>query len=354
MENKKLLVVTSELKFSGPNNVIKYLVNELVENDKCEVYLASLRKKIDEKYINSLKIKREKIYEQNGISSLHHLLYIVYKVKPEIVNTHGIRADLFVFLLSFFIGFKQVATIHNIPHEDYIMRYGRFFGNLMIFFHSFLFKSSRVKKISVSKHARDTLINIGNAKNVDFIYNGVCCDEYGRNSTNNVNSLLDVNVVNILFCGHLTEIKNPLSVASVANENPSYKFIMLGDGPLRQKIESLSISNLEMKGRVANVKDYLSEADVFIMPSLTEGMPMALIEAMLMGLPIVCSDIPIFKELSNIPGIALFTFSNQIDGDFSRKINIALSYKPNNNRGIALEHFSSEVMMHRYMEVFNE
>ncbi|HDX8379449.1 glycosyltransferase family 4 protein [Aeromonas salmonicida] len=353
MKNKNLLVVTSELKFSGPNNVIKYLVNELVEKEEYITHLASLRVKSDSKYTDSLKLPKNKIYIQKGYSSLFHLAFVIFKLKPEVVNSHGIRADLFTFLVSLFIKFKHVSTVHNIPHQDYIMRYGRFLGNVMVFMHSFLFKSDRVKKIAVSKYARDFLIDIGKAKNVAFVYNGVCSREF--NSDKNDNNLFPVGYsARILFCGHFSEIKNPFAVSVVATENPSYHFTMLGDGPLRERIESLAVNNISVMGRVTNVKEYLSEADVFIMPSLTEGMPMAIIEAMLMGLPIVCSDIPIFNELSKIPNIALFIFSNEIEGDFGKKINLALSFKVNNNRDIALKYFSSDVMMRGYVEVFNE
>lgn len=351
MINKKILVVTSELKFSGPNNVIRYLVNEFVGKGDYNIHLAALRKRVDKRYIEELHVEDNSIHVQNGISSIFYLFYVVLKLKPAVVNTHGIRADLFIFMLSFLLRFKQVATVHNIPHEDYAMRYGRFVGSIMLFFHSFVFKSTKVKKVTVSRHARDSLINAGHAKNVAYVYNGVYCHDFERDRRL---SSYGPKTVNILFCGHLTEIKNPLAVATVASENPSYLFTMLGEGPLRKELESLNISNLVVKGRVPNVKDYLSEADVFIMPSRTEGMPMAIIEAMLMGLPIVCSDIPIFRELSKIEDIALFTFSTEVPGDFSTKINLALTFKHNSNRDIALKYFSSEVMMNGYVRVIND
>lgn len=50
-------------------------------------------------------------------------------------------------------------------------------------------------------------------------------------------------------------------------------------------------------GRVDNLKEYLFISDVFVLPSLSEGMPNVLLEAMAAGLPCVCSDIPGIREL---------------------------------------------------------
>lgn len=81
------------------------------------------------------------------------------------------------------------------------------------------------------------------------------------------------------------------------------RFLLVGDGPDRPRIEQmLRLSNA---GRLVHLLGWqddpgriLSAADVFLFPSLTEGMPNAVLEAMSVGLPIVASDIAVLRDLS--------------------------------------------------------
>ncbi|WP_318521006.1 glycosyltransferase family 4 protein [Photobacterium leiognathi] len=348
---EKKLIVTSEFKFSGPNNVISSLIN----GSKCDsLHLTALRKKYSSEYIDSLEINRNNIHFQKSNSSLFHIIYLIKKLKPIVINTHGIRADIFVFILSFFFNFKQISTIHNLPDQDYIMRYGYILGKLMLFFHSIIFRSQKVKKIAVSIYSKKHLISKLSAKNISYIYNGVDSNKY-QPSNRFVNNLLPDNKrKKVLFCGHLTDIKDPISFVKSANLNPDIDYILLGSGPLESYIKEYNYENVYIIGRVNNVVDYLNQVDLFVMPSKTEGMPMAFIEAMLMNLPIVCSDIPIFKELSSVQDISVLLFKQNDVDDLSLKIRVALNDKNIKNRAIALNKFSSFVMAEQYLGVFNE
>ncbi len=77
--------------------------------------------------------------------------------------------------------------------------------------------------------------------------------------------------------------------------NPNAKLILVGDGELRsvleQKIKELKINDkVIFTGAIKNAEAYLNTMDVYLFPSLFEGMPLALIEAQTNGLPILMSD----------------------------------------------------------------
>ncbi|MBW6503933.1 glycosyltransferase family 4 protein [bacterium] len=77
---------------------------------------------------------------------------------------------------------------------------------------------------------------------------------------------------------------------------PDARLLLLGDGPLRNSLEAssarLGISGTaRFAGRVDNVPEYLRAADLFVLPSLQEGLPNALLEAMASGAPIVATRI---------------------------------------------------------------
>ena len=345
------LVVTSEFKFSGPNNVISSLFNGC----ECDyLHITALRKKYSDDYIDSLKISKENVHLYKSNYSLFHLISLIRRLRPVVINTHGIRADLLVFILSFLFCFKQISTIHNLPDQDYIFRYGNWIGSLMLKVHSILFRSQRVKKIAVSKYSKDHLINNLSARNVDYIYNGVDSDKYNPLNMAESDFPPKNNRKKVLFCGHLTDIKDPLTFVKSAYINTNIDYILLGSGPLVNCVQEYNYKNVYIMGRVNNVVDYLYQVDLFVMPSKTEGMPMAFIEAMLMNLPIVCSDIPIFEELSSIDDISVSLFKQGDENDLSEKIKARLDMNNVKNRDIALKYFTARIMAKRYLDLFNE
>ena len=87
-------------------------------------------------------------------------------------------------------------------------------------------------------------------------------------------------------------------------------FLIAGDGNLRNKyIEYIEMQHLEDKitfiGNISNIPEFLSALDIYIQPSLTEGFPLSVLEAMATGLPIICSDAGGMKDMihNNMNGI---------------------------------------------------
>ena len=77
--------------------------------------------------------------------------------------------------------------------------------------------------------------------------------------------------------------------------------LFLGDGSRRALMERIAREqgigqSTIFVGWVANVQDYLQAADIFVLPSRVEGLSNALLEAMSLGLPCICSDIPGNRE----------------------------------------------------------
>jgi glycosyltransferase involved in cell wall biosynthesis len=103
--------------------------------------------------------------------------------------------------------------------------------------------------------------------------------------------------------GHVarfTEVKNHSFLLDIAVElskrKPEVRFLLIGDGPLRTDIQSKAQKlDLEQSIIFAGVRTdvprlMLSAMDIFLLPSLLEGLPLVLIEAQAAGLPCVFSD----------------------------------------------------------------
>jgi glycosyltransferase involved in cell wall biosynthesis len=83
---------------------------------------------------------------------------------------------------------------------------------------------------------------------------------------------------------------------SVLDVRPDVRFLLLGDGPMRSELEgrarALGIAHaVQFPGFVPEPLDIVNALDVFVMPSLHEGLPMALLEAMALGKAIVASAV---------------------------------------------------------------
>lgn len=106
------------------------------------------------------------------------------------------------------------------------------------------------------------------------------------------------NVVELVSVGRLAEPKDFSSLLEALALLPAGAAHMriLGDGPQRPLVESL-IAGLglnggaELVGEVPDVRPYLAQADVFVLSSRSEGMPIAVLEAMAASLPVVASAV---------------------------------------------------------------
>jgi glycosyltransferase involved in cell wall biosynthesis len=110
----------------------------------------------------------------------------------------------------------------------------------------------------------------------------------------------------VVFVGRLIANKAPevvvRAIERVRAAAVAVRVTFVGDGPERDALEasvrSLGLDDVvRFVGEQADVADYLRNADVFVRPSLTEGMSLAVLEAMACGLCVIASDIRANREL---------------------------------------------------------
>jgi glycosyltransferase involved in cell wall biosynthesis len=107
----------------------------------------------------------------------------------------------------------------------------------------------------------------------------------------------------VVFVGALRLIKNVLSLVEAVKEIPHATLYLVGDGPLRmpleQKLREGNIKNVILLGSLQHetIPLELNKSEVFVLPSLFEGSPRALLEAMACGLPVVGSRIEGVTEI---------------------------------------------------------
>lgn len=132
------------------------------------------------------------------------------------------------------------------------------------------------------------------------IKNGIFLNKYAFNSSirkriRNRYKVLDDEIL-IGHVGMFNYQKNQkFFIDILKNMDSHYKLMLVGDGPKFDEIkEQVLENNLENRiiftGAIDNVPEYLNAFDIFALPSLFEGQPFVIIEALASGLPIVVSD----------------------------------------------------------------
>src|SRR5207245_10800739 len=104
----------------------------------------------------------------------------------------------------------------------------------------------------------------------------------------------------VLFLGRFSRNKGPQylveAIPRVMSEIPEATFAFVGDGPLRasmaRRMRELGLNgNVRIHGKVPDVVPVIQRAGVVARPSLTEGMPLAVMEAMACGRPICATRV---------------------------------------------------------------
>ncbi|MEA2120513.1 glycosyltransferase family 4 protein [Halovibrio sp. HP20-50] len=211
-----------------------------------------------------------------GISKING---VVSEFSPDIVHCHLYYAAIFSLFVK---NAKVVYTHHNIR-----------LGAKPIIYKLLDMKVSRY--IGICQACKELLESVSRKK-VIRIDNGVTPTRIKKRLRGSEEK--SGNVVKLISVGRLSEQKNlVLLISSLAKlVGARYQLKIAGEGPLRESLEKLAndkgiSAHIEFLGNVSNVDELLYEADVFVMSSAWEGLPIAQIEATLSGLPVIVTNV---------------------------------------------------------------
>lgn len=103
----------------------------------------------------------------------------------------------------------------------------------------------------------------------------------------NIDNLTASKGTQIAFVGRVSEEKGPDHFVSLANAFPRVNFHLYGDGPLLPELTQSSPDNLHLHGRQHDMNKIWPQIGLLLMPSRHEGLPMAALEAMARGIPVL-------------------------------------------------------------------
>lgn len=161
---------------------------------------------------------------------------------------------------------------------------------------------------------------------------------------------------------HLTALK-ALKIIVYGKKTPSIHFTFVGDGPKRGVIEKFIIDNqltafVSLVGETKAIETYYKDADIVILPTYYEGLPLSLIEALQNGLPVIAT---------NTGGISEIVFDNkngnliQLEDDIALAANITDYYLNNkieqlskNAREVYETHYSYDIISKKLNDLIVE
>ena len=154
------------------------------------------------------------------------------------------------------------------------------------------------------------------------------------------------------------------AMPTVLKEMPNVKVGICGDGVLRadleKHIQSLGLSNeVKLLGMQANVTKYLAAADVFVLPSRWEGLPIALLEAMSAGLPVIATRVEGVDEVVEQGVHGLLVQPESAEGLAKAILQLSRDDEARRRMGNAsnlriLERYTVDRMCERYLKLFEQ
>ncbi|MGZ5484804.1 MAG: glycosyltransferase family 4 protein, partial [Nitrososphaeraceae archaeon] len=274
-------------------------------------------------------------------------------------NKIFIRISIYIYQISLFIfllGFRKNYDIINIHQVLYPAFISTLCAKLLkkpsivkVGSSGFNSDINQIKKFSEGRFQLrfilrniDKLVCTSSKMKEEFLAEGINRDKIalipnGVNVSNFRRSFEDCS--SLLYLGRFTKTKNIETLIFafskiILNINSNLRLILVGDGPERDNIVDLiKKHNLEknilLAGFVDNPGDYLKKSDLFILPSLVEGLSNSLIEAMNYKLPCIVSNIP-----GNVEVIGENNLSYNIEKDNFIKTKYGILFNPTDIEGL--------------------
>lgn len=285
---------------------------------------------------------------------------LVERTGADLVHAHGYKADVYVYIALRKTRTPFVSTCHNwIKDNLSVSLYG--------IVDRFVLRSYS-KVIAVSDEVKARLLQAGVSKEkIHLIQNGIDLRPF-TSATPSLRIDGDKDNLTVGWVGRLSNEKGPdifLRAASrVLASCPNTRFVMVGDGPeiasLNVLMDELGIQqNVTFVGRREDMPSVYASLDIMVSSSRQEGLPMAILEGMASGLPIVATEVGDVSTVVLNGQTGTLVPSENIEKLAVAMIDLLQSPSLRERFGIAAkkiieENFSAKQMTTNYLSVYTK
>ena len=281
----RLLFVITGMKSGGAERVMATLSNELSNNNI--VRLVILKDAASDYYISDrVEIVSGNIKNKNIFSSVKFLKSQIEEFKPDLVLSFMTKTNIVSLITKKISSYKCPVVISERANPYYTK-------GVLSFLRKKIYPCAD-GCVFQTKMAQNYYKNILSCNNV-VIKNPLSRDF-------NVKPFLGKRKKKIVCTARLSPEKNQAflikTFSLIKDKYPGYKLEIYGEGPNRGKLQTLinEVDDghiIKLMGRKHDIIKYIQDASVFVLPSNSEGMPNALLEAMALGVPSISTDCPI-------------------------------------------------------------
>ena len=225
-------------------------------------------------------------------SAVARIRELVRQAKVDVVHAHGYKADIYVYFALRGTRAPYVSTCHNWIEDNPLVAFYGVADRLV------LRKYARV--VAVSYEVKQRLLKAGVPDSrICLVENGIDLRPYkGAAASLRVEMGLSALIVGLV--GRLSREKGVdiflRAAARVLTEVPEARFVVVGEGPDRDKLESLIDElgirlSVDLLGRRDDMPGVYASLDVMVSSSRQEGLPMAILEGMASRLPLVATAV---------------------------------------------------------------
>lgn len=287
---KILMVSTATIGTNGVSKFVLSTINHLSSLDvRYDLIVPNKPSPEIEKKLNKINCNVFILPNRNKktLQYFFKIFKILKKGKYDIVHINGNSTTMSIELLAAKIAGCKIRIAHSHNTTCTHQKANRVLRPL--------FEKVCNGRIACSEEAGKWLFN---NKRFTVIENGIVLDNYvfSEEKRLRLRKELDINNNDLVLVnvGRLNKQKNQSYLFKLVSNLKETKLLLVGNGPYEQKlkneVEKLGLENkVIFCGAVKNVNDYLMAADIFLLPSLYEGMPFSLVEALATGLPVLVS-----------------------------------------------------------------
>nr|WP_068892642.1 glycosyltransferase family 4 protein [Pedobacter panaciterrae] len=341
----KIAFILPSLANKGPILVCKDIICNIYDNlDQCIVY-----------YFDDI-IEVSFPCEVKQISFFTLINFDQY----DIIHTHMFRPDTFIWMQGLFRRrkFKSISTIHTAIYEDLNFAYSKLKALLL----------PPIWKMSWNSFDQIVVLTEHAKKYYSDLKGPITVISNGRSITEKSIDESDLKIINEIKTKYkvlgtvasFDERKGLRQIVQALVHLEDFCFVIIGDGTKVFKNSLIELSKeinvtdrLLFLGKKNQGDRYIPHFDIFVIPSISEGFPLAILEAMGHKTPIVCSNIPVFNEAFSSNEVSFFKLF-----DIKSLIN-AVDYAQRNGENLSknafikyAENYTPAIMGVRYLKLY--